>query len=201
MTEYKKENTIDLTQLLNNPAELSPATYQYYKNLQERTLIINDEINIDIIESAVLPLLEWDNDGSNKPIKIYFNSNGGDVYYGMTLCNVIERLRCSTEIIVLSLAASMGALIAMASHNNNNVKTKCYPFSVFLIHSGSYYFEGSANQVRDSFKFQESYEEKLKNYILTHSTISEEIYEKQTRYEWYMTAENAKEYGIVDEIL
>lgn len=192
---------VDIKDFLQEQIDLSPVTYQYYKNLQNRTLIINGEITCDIIESAVLPLIEWDNDGSEKPINIILNTNGGDVYSGMTLCSVIERLKCNTTITVLSMAASMGALIAMSGKNNPNVTTYCYPFSVFLIHSGSCYFEGSSNQVKDTMKFQEEYEIKLTEYILTHTTIPIDVYEKQTRYEWYMTASTAKEYGIVDEIL
>jgi len=108
--KFNKENqTINLEELLQSGQMIDPVSYQYYKNLSNRILVINDEINCDIIETAILPLLEWDNDGSNKPIKIFLNSNGGDVYHGMTLCSVIENLKCPIVIIILSLAASMGS--------------------------------------------------------------------------------------------
>lgn len=200
MKRYTND-AIDISELLSNATELTPATYQYYKGLTGRTIVLNDDITSDIIESAVLPLIEMDKDPDKKPITIILNTNGGDVYHGLCLCSVIDKLSCPTEIRVMSLAASMGALIAMAGHNNPNVKTVCYPFSVFLIHSGSYFFEGSANAVRDSFKFQESYENKIKDYILSHSSIDPDVYEKQTRYEWYMTAESALEYKIIDGII
>ena len=130
-------------------------------------------------------------------IEFIMNSNGGDVYSGMAVCNAIERLKTPTTVIIPSMAASMGALIAMAGHNNQNVTTVAFPFSVFLLHSGSYFFDGSANSVRDSFAFQEEYEKMMTEYILSHTSISREEYEKKTRYEWYMTASTAKDLQII----
>ncbi|MEG0898426.1 MAG: ATP-dependent Clp protease proteolytic subunit [Oscillospiraceae bacterium] len=194
-----QEVAINLDDLLKNIP--SPADYQYYKGLKNNRIIFNDEVGMDIIESVVIPLLDMDNDPLVEHIELIINSNGGDVYSGMTLCSVIDRLKTKTTITILSVAASMGALMAMAGHNNPNVTTVCYPFTVFLIHSGSYYFEGSANAVRDSFAFQEDYEKMITDYILTHTSIPREVYEKKTRFEWYLTATQAKSYDIIDEIL
>jgi ATP-dependent Clp protease protease subunit len=192
---------INLNDLLGHPQDMSPSTYQYYNGIINRRIIFNDEVTDDIMESVVIPLMTMDTDGTGKPIEILINSCGGSVYAGMTLCHVIDTLKTKTTIRILAMAASMGSLIAMAGHNNSNVKVVCNPYSVFLIHAGSYYFEGSATQVKDSFEFQEKYEDIMTNYILSHSNITKEEYEKKTRYEWWLTAAEAKQHGIVDEVL
>ena len=179
----------------------SPITYQYFKGLDQRRIIFNDEVNEDLVEAVILPLKEMDQDGSGKPIELYITTNGGNIYSGMALCDVIDRLQTPTTIHILSHAFSMGALLAMAGKQNPNVKTVCYPHTVFLIHDGAYYFEGSVGQVKDTFAFQERYSEMIDLYILSHSKIPEDVYQKQKRSEWYMTAVEALAYGVVDEVL
>lgn len=191
--------TINLEELLKNTP--SPADYQYYKGLKNNRIIFNDEVTQDVIESFIVPLIDMDKDPSVDHIEIIINSNGGDIYSGMSVCHVIENLKTPTTIIIPSVAASMGALIAISGHNNPNITTVAYPFTIFLFHSGSYFFEGSANAVRDSFAFQEEYEKMITKYIISHTSIPEDVYEKKVRYEWYMTATTAKELNIIDEIV
>lgn len=196
-----RELEISLDELLGNPTELSPINYQYFKGLKNRRIIINDQISQDIIEYAVIPLIDMDNDGSGLPIEIYLNTVGGEIYNGFALVSAIQKLKIPTTIRIIGMAASMGILIAMASHNNPNVKTICGEFSVGLIHSGSQYMEGSTHAVRDTFKFSEKYEERIKQYILSHTKIDEEMYNKIERQEFWMDSNEMLEYGIVDEIL
>lgn len=70
--------------------------YQYYVNLQQRRIIVNEAICDTILESAVLPLIEMDNDGSGEHITIILDSPGGDVYRGFNLVDVIEKVKNST---------------------------------------------------------------------------------------------------------
>lgn len=184
-----------------NASSGDPKTYQYYKGLQKRRIVINEDVTDDYIDKFVAPLMDMDNDESGEPITIIVNTCGGDVYPGMALCKTIEKLKTPTTLILPAMSASMGALIAMAGHNNPNVKTICYEYSVFLVHDGSYYYEGNASRVKDTLKFQERYEGILKNYILTHSTIPEDVYDNKTREEWWFGAQEALQYGIVDEVI
>lgn len=194
-------DTIDLAELLASPQDMSPVSYQYYKNLTKRTIIFNDQVSADIVESVIVPLLEWDNDGTGKEINILISSVGGSVFDGLVLCDVIDRLKTKTTITVLGYTYSMAGLILMAGFNNPNVTKVCYPFSSALIHSGSSYIEGATNIVKDTFRFQEKFDEKIKEYIISHSKISKEEYEKNERYEWYMTSSEMLEKGLVDQIL
>jgi len=197
----KGQLEIPLDDLLANPTELSPAMYQYYKGLQNRRIIINDQITSDIVEYVMLPLLEFDNDGTGKPIEIILCTIGGSLFDGMPLCDIIDNLKTPTTIKVLTYAYSMGGLILMAGYNNPNVKKVCYKHSTALLHAGSTYLEGNSTSVKDTFNFHQKYEEKIKEYTLSHSKITEEEYDKMERYEWYMTSDIMLEKGLVDEIL
>ena len=185
----KKETlTIPLTDLIEDSSLPDPAMYQYYKQLKNRRIVINSEIDDTLLEYAIIPYMEMDNDGSNKPIEIMISTVGGEIYNGFNLVDQIERAKTPTVIHIMS----------MAGKNNPNVKTVCHPFSVGLLHSGSQYMEGSAHAVKDTFDFSQHYEEKIKEYILSHTKIDEKLYEKIERKEYWMDADEMKRLGIVD---
>ena len=192
---------IPLSDLVGDSSLPDPVTYQYYKNLKNRKIIINEEIGDNLLETATLPFIEMDNDGTGSPIEIIISTVGGEIYSGFNLVDQIEKAKSPVTIHIMAMAASMGFLIAMAGKNNPNVKTVCHPFSVGLLHSGSQYMEGSAHAVKDTFDFSQHYEEKIKNYILTHTKIDDDLYDKIERKEYWMDADEMKRLGIVDEII
>lgn len=199
--KVNKEYEISLDELLSDPTELTPATYQYFKNLKNRTIIINDQITSDIVETAMLPLIEMDNDGTGEPITIRLSTCGGSLFDGITLCDVIDNLKTKTTVVVQTYAYSMGGIILMAGYNNPNVKKVCYKHSTALLHSGSTYLEGNSSSVKDQFHFNEKFEKKLKDYTLSHSKITDKEYDSMERYEWYMDSDTMLSKGLVDEIL
>lgn len=194
-------NLEDLMVALQPKGLPDPILYQYYKNLINRRIIINEQIGDGLLETAILPFIEMDNDGSGKPIEIIISTVGGEIYNGFNFVDQIEKAKSPVIIHIMSMAASMGFLIAMAGKNNPNVKTVCHPFSVGLLHSGSQYMSGSAHAVKDTFDFSQQYEEKIKKYILSHTNIDEDLYDKVERKEYWMDAEEMLRLGIVDEII
>lgn len=178
-----------------------PVRYTYYKCLQNRQILINDEIGDCFLEEVIMPFIEMDNDGSGDPIEIILQTCGGDIYTGFNFVDVIEKAKSPVTIHIMAIAASMGTLIAMAGKNNPNVKTVCHPFSVGLIHSGSQFMEGTVHAVKDLFNFSQQYEDKIKNYILTHSNITADYYDKIERKELWLDADEMLKLGIVDEII
>lgn len=181
--------------------ETSVINAEYARLLKERKILINDIISENTIEKVVMPLLRMDNDGSGKKITIYINTNGGSVYDGLVLCDIIEQLKTETEVIVLGYAYSMGSIILMSGKNNPNVTRKCFPFSTALIHGGSAYISGSSSQVKDYFKFNEKFEKRIANFIVSHTNLTEDDYAAIERYEAYMDSDEMLEKGLVDEII
>jgi ATP-dependent Clp protease protease subunit len=174
---------------------------QYENLLKNRIILINDVISELTIDKVAMPLLQMDNDGSNEKITIYINTNGGSVYDGLALCNIIERLKSPTDIITLGYAYSMGSIILMSGKNNPNVKRYCYPFSTALIHGGSSFVSGTSSQVKDYFKFNEKFEKRIADFIVSHTNLTDEDYAAIERYEAYMDSDEMLEKGLVDEIL
>lgn len=192
---------LDLVTLLEDGNLPEPCIYQYYKNLNNRRIIINDQIDSTLLETVILPLIEMDNDSTGKPIEIILCTVGGSLFDGLTLCNIIDNLKCPTTITVVTYAYSMGSIILMAGYNNPHVKKRCYEFSTALLHSGSSYLEGNSNAVKDQFNFYQTFEDKVKDYTLSHSRITEAEYDKMERYEWYMDSQTMLDKGLVDEII
>lgn len=191
---------IDLNSILSSG--VSPELYQYYESrMNYRTLIFNDEVTSSILEWIVYPLQNMDNDGTGEPIYLKINTTGGDLYSGLALCHAIDSVKnCKLIVEISAIALSMGSLIAMAGFSNPLVHKICSPYSTFLIHAGMASLDGALNSIRDTFRFQETYENIVTNYVLSHSTITEAEYNEKSRYEWWLTAEEALKYKIVDEV-
>lgn len=197
---YKDFTEINLDSLVQNNA-IDPIQYQYFKNLEKRKIIINGEIGDDLIEYAILPLMEMDDD-SGKPIEIILSTCGGSVYHGFALCDIIEKIKTPLTIRLIGNALSMGILLAIAGKNNPNVKCVCYPFTTGLLHSGSVYIGAmNSNAAKDLHRFNERYDKRIKDYIISHSKITEEMYDKIERQEFWLTSDDMLEWGIVDEII
>lgn len=173
----------------------------YEQLLDKRIVLINDVISANTIEKVVMPLLNMDNDGTNEKITIYINTNGGSVYDGLVVCDIIERLKTKTDIIVLGYAYSMGSLILMSGKNNPNVTRYCYSFSTALIHGGSSFVSGTSSQVKDYFKFNERYEKRIADFIVNHTNLTKDDYAAIERFEAYMDSDEMLEKGLVDFIL
>ena len=95
----------------------------------------------------------------------------------------------------------MGFAILCAGSKNPNVVRKCYPFTTALWHPGQVALSGSTNDVNDIQEFNKKVDLTLKNYILENTFISKELYEKNERSQFYLTAQELFHYGIIDEII
>lgn len=140
-------------------------------------------------------------DGSNKPIEIMLNTSGGSVIEALSICDIIDQAKSKIMITVTTYAYSMGAIILMAGFNNPNVKKRCYPSSLAMIHDGHIGFSGKVSTIRETFNFNERLEERIRDYILSHSRIDQKLYDRIRDKEFYMFAEDMPKYGLVDEII
>ena len=186
----------------NDVSTLDPIMYQYFNQLlKKRTIILNAEIDENILETVVLPLKDFEQDNSFKPVTLILNTPGGSVADGLMLCNVIDNYKIPLEIIVPSYACSMGTIILCSGNKNPNITKKCYPFSFALFHSGQTYVGGESTSVDDVIDFNRGVDNKIKKYIIDNTNITEELYDKHHRKQWYLTAEEMLEYHLVDEII
>lgn len=191
----------DLVALLDTQS-IDPATYQYFDKLENhRTIIFNQEVDERIVERVAIPLLDFERDNSNDPVTLIFATVGGSVSDGFVLCNIIDNYKKPLNIIVLGYAASMGTIMLAAGSKNPNVTRKCYPFTYALLHAGSTAFSGESLTVQDTLEFNKRVDEKVKQFIVSHTNVSEEEYSQHERKQWFLDAEDMLKYGFVDEII
>ena len=195
---------IDFSDLITftDTSSIDPASYQYFtKLLNERTIIYNKEIDEDVVERVILPLLDFEKDSSQDPVNLIFATVGGTISDGFVLCNIIDSYKKPLYITVLGYAASMGTVLLAAGAHNPNVTRRCYPFSYALLHAGSATLSGESLSVQDAMEFNKKVDEKVKNFIISHTNITEEEYSLHERKQWFLDAEEMLKYGFIDEII
>ena len=176
---------------------------EYYQSYNDRNLIIGDitpELAI-AIDSIIRFWNKYDekekiSPKKRKPIKLYIHSPGGYLTSSFSIIDSIKLSKTPVHTIAIGDVYSGGFFIFLAGH-----KKYAYPHASFLYHEGSTANGGDANKFRNFAKFYEVQLEKLKQIVLKNSNITEEEYEKHIKDDWWLTAEEAVEYGIADEIL
>ena len=175
----------------------------HYQSFNDRNLLIGDigyEISVAVDgiirfwnrvdEEANIPVEE------RIPIKIYIQSPGGLLTATFTIIDAIKLSKTPVYTIAMGETYSGGFFTFLAGH-----KKFAYPHASFLYHEGATANGGDANKFRNFAKFYEVQLEQLRQVVLDNSSISEEEYEKHIKDDWWLTAEEAVEYGIADEIL
>jgi len=186
----------------NEVSTLDPVMYQYFNQLlKNRTIVLNAEIDESILETVVLPLKDFEKQDSDIPVTLILNTPGGSVADGLMLCNIIDNYTKPLEIIVPSYSCSMGTIILCSGNNNPNITKKAYPFSFALFHSGQTYVGGESTSVDDVIDFNRAVDNKIRDYVIKNTNISEELYAAHHRKQWYLTAEEMLQYGLIDEII
>ena len=186
----------------NDVSTLDPIMYQYFNQLlRKRTIVLNAEIDESILETVVLPLKDFEQDTNDVPVKLILNTPGGSVADGLMLCNIIDNYKKPLEIIVPSYSCSMGTIILCSGNKNPNVVKKAYPFSFALFHSGQTYVGGESTSVEDVMNFNKGVDNKIRDYIIANTNITEELYDAHHRKQWYISAEEMLKYGLIDEII
>lgn len=168
-----------------------------------RHIYINNDIDENIVESAVYHIFRYnsiDKDVSpekRKPIIIYINSLGGDIIDGYSLVDAICVSETPIYTVNIGCCFSMAFLIYIAGHKRYSMA-----HSEFLLHEGSISMGNSMAKFKDHFDFHFNQVEKsTKKYILEHSKISEEVFDKNSRREWFFLPEEGKNLGVVDYIV
>lgn len=130
-----------------------------------------------------------------QPIKIYINSQGGDLTAAYSIIDTIKMSETPVWTINTGCAYSSGLEIFIVGHYRI-----AYPFSSFLFHEGYTGFGGDANKFKNYSHFYEKLLEMSKQNILEHSTLTEEEYEKVKKDDWWFLAQEAYDLGMCDKI-
>ena len=193
----------ELLELLQTYTGISPVDYQYFHQLlNKRTIIFNQEVQENLIETVYLPLKEFEEDSSTEPITLILNSLGGSVSNGFFLAHYIAHYKKPLNIIVTGYAASMAAVILCGGGKNENVTRYCYPSTYALIHDGYIALQASeAKTAADIMAFNERIDNDIRDFIIKNTNITAEQYDSKTRQQWFLSAKEMKELGLIDVII
>ena len=176
--------------------------YQYFENLKKRTIVFNRMVDEDILEYLILPLRQFEEDDSNEPVNLILNTCGGSTMAGLVVLNLIDNYKKPLNMYVYSYAMSMGAIILAAGNKNPNVRKFAHKFSIGLIHSGDVVLgQSTANQAKDTMNFLQDIDKRIEQYFFENTNFTKAVWKKIKDKEFYMTAEEMKKYGLIDEIL
>lgn len=148
-----------------------------------------------------MPLKDFEEDKIEDPVNIILSSPGGSIFDAMIICNIIDNYKKKLNIYVYGYALSMGAMILCSGNKNSNVKKYCYPFSIGLMHAGAESAFGESGSVRDTINFNTKYDALVRDYVLANTNFTEDDWEFLSRHQMYLTAQEMKEKGMIDEII
>ncbi|MEK7166907.1 MAG: ATP-dependent Clp endopeptidase proteolytic subunit ClpP [Patescibacteria group bacterium] len=170
----------------------------YSRLLKERIIFLGDTIDDDAANIVIAQLLFLESENSNKDITLYINTPGGLVTAGMAIYDTIQYIKCDVSTICIGLAASMGATLLAAGTKG---KRFALPNSEILIHQVMGGAEGQAIDIKIKAEHILKIKDRLNKILSKHTGQSLEKIEQDTDRDYYMSAEEAKEYGIVDKII
>jgi ATP-dependent Clp protease, protease subunit len=166
--------------------------------LKDRIIIIGDEINDHVANSVVAQLLFLEADNPEKDISIYINSPGGSTTAGFAIFDTMELIKPDVSTICIGMAASFGAMLLLAGKKG---KRYALPNSEIMIHQPLGGARGQATEIEISARRILKLREHINQIIADRTGQAVEKVAKDTDRDYFMSAEEAVEYGIIDKII
>ena len=174
-------------------------TYDIYSRLlKDRIIFLGDEVNDATASLVIAQLLFLESEDPSKDISLYINSPGGSVTAGMGIYDTMRYIKCDVSTICCGMAASMGAFLLAGGTKG---KRFALPNSEIMIHQPSGGARGQATEIKIVAENILKTKKKLNEILAANTGRSIEEIERDTERDNYMSAEEAKAYGLIDEIL
>ncbi|MDO8499278.1 MAG: ATP-dependent Clp endopeptidase proteolytic subunit ClpP [bacterium] len=170
----------------------------YSRLLIDRIIFLGSAIDDHVANIVIAQLLFLANQDSEKDIKIYINSPGGSVTAGMAIYDTMQYIKPDVSTICIGMAASMGAVLLAAGAKG---KRFALPNSEVMIHQVMGGMEGQASDIKIHAEHILRMKERLNKILVKHTGKELPIIEKDTDRDYFMTADEAKKYGLVDKVI
>jgi ATP-dependent Clp protease protease subunit len=170
----------------------------YSRLLKERIIFLAGPINDVVANSIIAQMLFLTSQDSEKEIKLYINSPGGSVTAGMAIYDTMQYIKPDVSTFCIGLAASMAATLLTAGAKG---KRFALPNSEILLHQVMGGAEGQASEIEITAKQIIKIKERLNKILAKHTGQPIGKIEKDTDRDFYLTSDEAKEYGIIDKVL
>ena len=170
----------------------------YSRLLKDRIIFLGEEVNDVSASLIVAQLLFLEAEDPGKDIQLYINSPGGSVTAGMAIYDTMQYIKCDVSTICIGMAASMGAFLLAGGAKG---KRMALPNAEIMIHQPSGGAQGQATEIRIVAEQILKIKKKL-NTILSENTGQPlEVIERDTERDNYMSADEAKAYGLIDSVI
>jgi ATP-dependent Clp protease, protease subunit len=170
----------------------------YSRLLKDRIIFLGEPIDDHVANIVIAQLLFLDADGSEKDIKFYINSPGGSVTAGLAIYDTMQYIKCDVSTICVGMAASMAAMLLAAGTSG---KRFALPNSEIMIHQVLGGAEGQASDVKIRAEHIIKMKEKMNALLALHTGQDIRTIEKDTDRDYFMSAEEAKRYGLIDKVI
>ena len=170
----------------------------YSRLLKERIIFLGGPIVDQVANSVIAQLLLLEHEDSKKDIKLYLNTPGGSVTAGMAIYDTMQHIKAPVSTICIGMAASMGAVLLAAGAKG---KRFTLPNSEILLHQVMGGAEGQATEIEITARQILKIREKLNQLLAKHTGQKLDKIAKDTDRDFYLTANEARAYGLIDEVL
>ena len=170
----------------------------YSRLLNERIIFLGTPIDDNVANLIVAQMIHLESEDPDKDIQLYINSPGGSVYAGLAIYDTMQFIRPDVATTCVGIAMSMGALLLAAGVEG---KRTALPNSKILIHQVSGGFQGQATDIEIQAREIIGTKRRLEEIISKHSGQDIEKVSKDMERDYYLNAEEAREYGIVDNVV
>ena len=170
----------------------------YSRLLKDRIIFLGEEVNDVSASLVVAELLFLEAEDPGKDIQLYINSPGGSVTAGMAIYDTMQYIKCDVSTICLGMAASMGAFLLAGGTKG---KRFALPNSTIMIHQPSGGAQGQATEIQIVADHIAKTKRTLNEILAANTGQPLEVVEKDTDRDNYMSAEEAKAYGLIDGVV
>ncbi|HZI14128.1 MAG TPA: ATP-dependent Clp endopeptidase proteolytic subunit ClpP [Myxococcus sp.] len=170
----------------------------YSRLLKDRIIMLGTPVNDDVANIIVAQLLFLESEDPDKGINLYINSPGGSVTAGLAIYDTMQYVKCPVSTICVGQAASMGALLLLAGAKG---KRFALPNSRIMIHQPLGGAQGQASDIDIQAKEILRLRSYINGLFVKHTGHSIERIEKDTERDYFMSAEEARQYGLIDEVV
>lgn len=170
----------------------------YSRLLKERIIFLGTPVTNDVSNAIIAQLLFLESQDSEKDIKLYINSPGGSVTAGLAMYDTMQYIKPDVSTICVGMAASMGAVLLAAGAKG---KRFALPNSEVMIHQVMGGAEGQASDIKIAAEHILKIKDRLNKILVEHTGQKMERIEKDTDRDYFMSADEAKKYGLIDKII
>ena len=170
----------------------------YSRLLKDRIVFLGTPVNDDVANAIIAQLLFLESEDPDKDVTLYINSPGGVVTSGFAIFDTMQYIRCPVATVCLGQAASMGAFLLMAGSKGMR---RALPHSRMMIHQPLGGFQGQATDIEIHARETLKIKQKMNEIMAERTGQSVEQIRNDTERDKFLSAEEAKEYGLIDEVI